>query len=237
MDTERGYRAESLLAERIVACAKCPRLAQFLAQHRAENPDWWCRPVPGFGDPKARIVVLGLAPGLKGANRTGRPFTGDAAGVWLYRVLYENGLSNRPEAVSRDDGLQLHDVYIANAVKCVPPENKPSPAEVRNCKDLLVAEMAALADAEVLLCLGKVAHDALLAARRESDPALRPKDFPFAHGAVHRFPTRPHCIIDSYHPSRQNTNTGRLTWEMWASVFRTAVDRRGPDRLEQEGRS
>jgi len=217
------FQSRSLLTRAISSCARCPRLAAFLEEHRAANPDWWCRPVPGFGDPKARIVILGLAPGLKGANRTGRPFTGDAAGIWLYRILYERALCNQAKSESRTDGLGLRDAYIANVVKCVPPENKPKGAEVRNCGPLLVRELEMLKHAEIVICLGKVAHDAYLSVRRQADAGLRPRDLPFRHGAVYRLKGRPRVLVDSYHPSRQNTNTGRLTWEMWKQVYESAL--------------
>jgi len=178
--------------------------------------------VPGFGDPSARILILGLAPGLKGANRTGRPFTGDAAGVWLYRVLHESGLSSQTASGSRTDGLGLRDVYIANVVKCVPPENKPKGEEVRNCRPHLARELEMLRNADIVICLGKVAHDAYLGMRREADASIRPRDLPFGHGTVHHLSSRPRVLIDSYHPSRQNTNTGRLTWEMWKQVYESA---------------
>lgn len=217
------FQDQALLKGRIVSCIRCPRLAAFLESHRQEHPDWHCRPVPGFGDPRARLLVIGLAPGLQGANRTGRPFTGDAAGVWLYRVLHELGLASRPDAVSRGDGLGLRDVYIANAVKCVPPGNKPDPSEIRNCRPHLEAELAALRRVRVVLCLGRIAHDAYIAARRERETGLRPADFPFGHAAVHSLPSRPETLVDSFHPSRQNTNTGRLTREMWQAAFTAAM--------------
>ena len=225
--TKKGKRSSALLQRSICSCTRCPRLTAFLAEHRQAHSDWWCKPVPGFGDPQARVLILGLAPGLKGANRTGRPFTGDAAGVWLYRVLHEKGLSSMAESVSRSDGLELRNVYIANAVKCVPPGNKPNGSEVTNCRDHLSREIKALRQAEVVVCLGKVSHDALLAVRRLSAPGMRLKDYAFGHGALHRFDSRPQIVVDSYHPSRQNTNTGRLTWEMWDDVMGKALEAAG----------
>lgn len=221
--SSRIFFARSILEQRIVSCRKCPRLVEFLASHGQANPGWWCQPVPGFGDPKARLLILGLAPGLRGANRTGRPFTGDAAGVWLYRILHEKGLGNQGESTGREDGLGLNGVYIANAVKCVPPGNKPAPSEIQNCSGHLRAELAELRQARVVLCLGKIAHDAYLAVRRGLDDRVRPASFPFAHAAAHRLPAPPQFLLDCYHPSRQNTNTGRLTWEMWDAVFDQAL--------------
>lgn len=217
------YHSSFLLKQRIVSCTECQRLVEYLEGHRKSNPDWWCRPVPGFGDPGARLLILGLAPGLKGANRTGRPFTGDSAGIWLYRILYEKGLSNRPDSERSRDGLGLSNVYIANAVKCVPPGNKPSGPEVSNCRPHLEAELKKLSKARVVLCLGKVSHDAYLAAR-QSRESLRRADFPFGHGVVHQLPSKPVYLVDSYHPSRLNTNTGRLTWEMWDEALSKALE-------------
>ncbi len=217
------FFSEYLLSKKISRCKKCLRLAEFLAEHRQKNPDWYCRPVPGFGDPNAKIVLLGLAPGLKGANRTGRPFTGDAAGVWLYRILYERGFSNNEESISRDDDTALRNIYIANVVKCVPPGNKPSGEEVKTCSSFLQEELKLLDCAKAVVCFGKVAHDAYFRIRKLSQPDLKAKDFPFGHAAVHELDDTPQTMIDSFHPSRLNTNTGRLTWEMWEEVFELAT--------------
>ncbi|MDA1141653.1 MAG: uracil-DNA glycosylase [Planctomycetota bacterium] len=218
------FFSEYLLASRISSCKKCPRLAEYLAEHREKNPDWYCMPVPGFGDPNAKIVLLGLAPGLKGANRTGRPFTGDAAGIWLYRILFQRGFCNNEESISRDDNTGLRNIYIANVVKCVPPGNKPTGEEVNTCSPFLQEELKLLDSAKVVVCFGKVAHDAYFKIRKLLHPELKGKDFPFGHAAVHEFEGAPQIMLDSFHPSRLNTNTGRLTWEMWEQVFEVATE-------------
>lgn len=196
-------------------CTLCPRLAAFLDEGKRQHPDYFCAPVPPFGDPAARLVLVGLAPGFHGANATGRPFTGDYAGILLYETLYEFGLSTAPVSVSRDDGLRLLDCRISNSVKCVPPQNKPLPAEIANCNRYLAAELAQVADGTVLLALGAIAHGAALRAL-----GLKLAAYRFAHGAEHALP-RSMVLVDSYHCSRYNTNTGRLTPQM----FRTVVGR------------
>jgi uracil-DNA glycosylase len=200
-------------------CPLCPRLADFRAQARARQPDWFNSPVSSFGDVDARLLIVGLAPGLQGANRTGRPFTGDHAGLLLYQTLYEAGLASRPQSHSADDGLQLINVRIVNAVKCVPPQNKPLPAEVRCCNGYLAAELQRLRSVRVYLALGRVAHDGLLMAF-----GLRRTAHPFGHGREHALdPTR--WLIDSYHCSRYNTATGRLTAAMFRQVVARACER------------
>ena len=196
-------------------CTLCPRLAAFLDEGKRQHPEYFCAPVPPFGDPAARLLLVGLAPGFHGANATGRPFTGDYAGILLYETLYEFGLATAPVSVSRDDGLRLLDCRISNSVKCVPPQNKPLPAEIANCNRYLAAELAQVADGTVLLALGAIAHGAALRAL-----GLRLAAYRFAHGAEHSLP-RGLLLVDSYHCSRYNTNTGRLTPEM----FRTVVGR------------
>ena len=193
-------------------CRLCPRLAGFLDEVRAEHPDYHAAPVAPFGDPKARLIVVGLAPGMHGANRSGRPFTGDYAGILLYETLHKYGFGNMPKSVSRDDGLELKDCRITNAVKCLPPANKPLPAEAKQCNRYLRAELAAAAEGTVLLALGRIAHEAVL---RAMD--LRPSAFAFAHGAEHRLARR-QVLIDSYHCSRYNTQTRRLTTPMFEQV-------------------
>ena len=200
-------------------CTRCPRLAEFLEHTRERHPDYWARPVPSFGAARPRIVIVGLAPGLHGANRTARPFTGDHAGLLLYRCLYDAGLASRPQSHSADDGLRLIDVRIVNAVKCVPPGNKPLPAEVRRCNAYLAAELQQLGSVRVYLALGRVAHDALLMAH-----GLRRAQFPFAHGREHRL-EGPQVLLDSYHCSRYNTATRRLTPEMFEQVVARACAR------------
>jgi uracil-DNA glycosylase len=196
-------------------CTLCPRLAAFLDEGKRQHPEYFCAPVPPFGDPAARLLLVGLAPGFHGANATGRPFTGDYAGILLYETLYEFGLATAPVSVSRDDGLRLLDCRISNSVKCVPPQNKPLPVEIANCNRYLAAELAQVADGTVLLALGAIAHGATLRAL-----GLRLAAHRFAHGAEHTLP-RGLLLVDSYHCSRYNTNTGRLTPEM----FRTVVGR------------
>lgn len=194
-------------------CSACPRLAAFLNTTRQVYPDYFCRPVPAFGAADPDLLVVGLAPGLHGANRTGRPFTGDYAGGLLYETLHEYGYASRPISVSADDGLQLIGCRITNAVKCVPPGNKPEPAEIRRCNTFLKAEIAALRQGARLLALGHVAHAAILKAL-----ALKARTHPFGHGAVHVLPGG-QVLYDSYHCSRYNTQTRRLTPEMFKAVF------------------
>lgn len=196
-------------------CRRCPRLSDFLKQVAAEHPDYYARPVPAFGDPSARLLIVGLAPGMHGANRTGRPFTGDYAGILLYRTLHELGFGNRPVSESADDGLKLTDCRISNAVKCLPPQNKPQTDEIRNCNVFLQAELAALPEGAVILALGKIAHDAVLRAVVKPLSAYR-----FAHAAEHVLER--HHLLDSYHCSRYNTQTRRLSGDMFRDVVRRA---------------
>jgi uracil-DNA glycosylase family 4 len=196
-------------------CPLCPRLAAFRGRQRASFPDWHNAPVPSFGALSARMLVVGLAPGLKGANRTGRPFTGDYAGDLLYATLIKFGFAQGTYAARPDDGLALVDCRITNAVRCVPPENKPEPAEIAACRTFLVAEIAAMANLRAVLALGAIAHHAVLAALGERRAA-----FPFGHGAQHRL-ARGILLADSYHCSRYNTNTGKLT----PAMFESAVER------------
>lgn len=201
-------------------CRRCPRLAVFLDDVKSDYPDYHARPVAPFGADDARLLVVGLAPGMHGANATGRPFTGDHAGILLYQTLHANGFASRPESVSADDALQLIDCRITNAVKCLPPQNKPVGAEVNACNDFLEAELNDLADGAVVLALGGIAHKAVVRAL-----GLRQKDFVFGHGAEHRAGRL--RLIDSYHCSRYNTQTRRLTAEMFNDVFaraRTLLD-------------
>ena len=198
------------------SCRRCRRLADHLDQVRDDHPGYFCKPVPPFGDDAARLVIVGLAPGKHGANATGRPFTGDHAGILLYRTLHEAGFSNRAESVDADDGLTLEACRITNAVKCLPPENKPVGAEVRNCNDYLGAELAAIAPRGVILALGGVAHGAVLKAL-----GLKARDVPFGHGNEHRLDDG-RWLVDSYHCSRYNTQTRRLTPAMFRRVMRRA---------------
>jgi uracil-DNA glycosylase len=196
-----------------IGCRRCPRLASFLDQVHDEYPGYFCKPVPPFGDPLARLVIVGLAPGMHGANASGRPFTGDYAGILLYATLFKFGFSTRPTSSGVDDGLKLIGARITNTVKCLPPGNKPLPEEVRNCNAYLAAELAALPHGAAVLALGRIAHDATL---RAMDLPVR--DHPFAHGGDHLL-TRGARLFDSYHCSRYNTNTRRLTTDMFESVF------------------
>ncbi|HEX8011911.1 MAG TPA: uracil-DNA glycosylase [Casimicrobiaceae bacterium] len=195
-------------------CRRCARLARFVERVRAEHPAYFCHPVPPFGDAAARLVIVGLAPGMHGANATGRPFTGDYAGILLYQTLYDFGFGSEPQSLGAGDSLRLIDARITNAVKCLPPGNKPLPAEIRECNAYLAAELATLPDGAAVLALGRVAHDAVL--RALSVPA---RGRAFAHGASHAL-ERDIRLFDSYHCSRYNTNTGRLTPAMFKRVFR-----------------
>ena len=202
----------------LLDCTACPRLAGFLAEVRTRQPGYHARPVLPFGDPQARLLVVGLAPGMHGANRTGRPFTGDYAGILLYATLHEFGFATRPESVAASDGLRLTDCRITNAVKCLPPENKPLPAEIRRCNDYLAGELAAAPGLRVILALGLVAHKAVLMASGLPQAALA-----FAHGARHVLPDG-RVLFDSYHCSRYNTQTRRLTDAGFRDVFRQIRD-------------
>jgi len=185
--------------------------------------DWeyWGRPVPSFGDPKARVMALGLAPGAHGSNRTGRPFTGDGSGDFLYPVLHEAGFASRPKAVSRDDGMKLRGLWITAMARCAPPGNKPTPEELRNCAPWLDQEMKLLTDLRVVVCLGRIAFDGLLAHEMRTGTLKKRTAFVFAHGAEYKLPSGL-IAIASYHPSLQNTNTGKLTREMLLKVFMRA---------------
>ena len=196
-----------------VDCRRCRRLAQFLDQVLAANPGYFCRPVPPFGDMSARLVIVGLAPGMHGANASGRPFTGDYAGILLYETLHAYGYASSPLSRTADDRITLVDCRITNAVKCLPPANKPLPQEMKSCNDYLTADLALLPPGGVVLALGRIAHDAALLALRERRTAHT-----FAHGAQHALPNGV-ALFDSYHCSRYNTNTRRLTPAMFHSVF------------------
>ena len=198
-------------------CRRCPRLASFLAEVKREYPAYWCKPVPPFGERGARLVIVGLAPGMHGANASGRPFTGDYAGILLYATLHAYGFATQADGASRDDGLRLVDCRITNAVKCLPPANKPAPMEVRTCNDYLAADLARVPEGGAILALGRIAHEATLRAL-----ALKASEFAFAHGATHMLHGG-RVLVDSYHCSRYNTNTRRLTQEMFHAAFDTVV--------------
>jgi uracil-DNA glycosylase family 4 len=213
----------------VIACEDCPRLRAHCARvarekkraHREET--YWGRPVPGFGDPAARLLVVGLAPAAHGANRTGRVFTGDGSGDFLMAALHAAGFASLPTARDANDGLVLTDAYILSAVRCAPPDNKPTPAEIARCRRHLAAEIAALPRVRVVVVLGRIGHDAYLAHARAGSPTLAGAPRPvFAHGRETILGTGGPTLLASYHPSRQNTNTGRLTAPMLAAVFQRA---------------
>ncbi len=202
-------------------CPLCPRLVGYRAAQRAAHPEWHNAPVPSFGDEAAELLIVGLAPGLRGANRTGRPFTGDHAGGLLYATLRKFGFAEGEYDARPDDGLALRRARIANAVRCAPPQNKPATAEVAACRRFLAGEIAGLSRLRAILALGAIAHHAALAAL-----GLRRASFPFAHGRVHALPDG-RLLADSYHCSRLNTNTGRLTTAMFEAVFADLARRLG----------
>ncbi len=214
------------LQSRITSCSLCPRLVahcQRVAQEKVKRYrdwDYWGKPVPSFGDPEARLLVIGLAPAAHGGNRTGRVFTGDRSGDWLYGALYEAGFANQPASVHRNDGLTLSDCYITAAVHCAPPDNKPLPEEFLTCRPYLLQELALLKNVQVVIALGQIAFSSYLTARRALSLAM-PTPLPrFGHGSVHALDAV--TLIGSYHPSQQNTFTGRLTREMFQAVFQQA---------------
>ena len=217
----------SALNARIEQCELCPRLRAHCTEvarvRRRAYLDWeyWGRPVPSFGDPEARVLILGLAPGAHGSNRTGRPFTGDGSGDFLYPVLYEAGFASQAQAVSRDDKLKLTDLWITSVARCAPPENKPTPEELRNCAPWLDEEFKLLKNLRVVVCLGRIAFDGLLAWAQRTGQLNSRAGYTFAHGAEYTLPDGL-MVVTSYHPSLQNTNTGKLTRPMFLSIFRRA---------------
>ena len=213
------------LNDRVIACELCPRLRAHckdvarLRKREFAGQEYWARPVPGFGDPEARLLIVGLAPGAHGSNRTGRPFTGDASGEWLYEALHRYGWASQPLARASDDGLVLTDCYITAAARCAPPDNRPTRQELDRCRPYLQAELELLSSVRVVLALGRIGWESWLRAAgwwERLGTGRRPR---FAHGAETVLPNRM-ILVSSYHPSRQNTNTGRLTRPMWYSVFR-----------------
>jgi uracil-DNA glycosylase family 4 len=211
----------------VVACERCPRLVAYrrgVAREKKRefrDQEYWGRPLPGFGDPGARLLVVGLAPAAHGGNRTGRMFTGDSSGDWLYEALHRFGFASRPASVSRDDGLRLRDCYISAAARCAPPENKPTREELAACRPFLEAEIHLLAQARVVVTLGRIAHEGWLKAAGWWD-ALPARDRPpFRHGAEAWLPDGT-ILVSSFHPSRRNTSTGLLTRPMWHAIFRRA---------------
>lgn len=215
------------LNARVVACERCPRLrahcAQVASVRRRAYMDWqyWGKPVPSFGDPQASVLALGLAPGAHGSNRTGRPFTGDGSGDFLYPVLHEAGFASRPTATSRQDGMRLTNLWISSVVRCAPPANKPTLEELRNCAPWLDEEMRLLRNLRVVVCLGRIAFDGLLAHAQRTGQLASRSAFTFAHAAEYTLPGGM-LVLTSFHPSLQNTNTGRLTRSMFLTVFQRA---------------
>ena len=205
--------------KKIIYCKKCPRLARYIRSiartkvKRFSDQKYWGRPLPGFGDTKARLLLIGLAPAAHGGNRTGRMFTGDSSGDWLAKVLYENGFSSQPTSQKIEDGLQLIDVYVTAAIRCAPPQNKPLKEELENCSGYLREELRLLKNVKVIICLGRIAYDSCCR-------LLHIKGVKFTHGKS--FAHQNYTIICSYHPSRQNTQTGKLTWARWSDIFSTA---------------
>ena len=222
-----GPTSLQALNARIVACELCPRLrghcTEVARKRRRAYAGWeyWGRPVPSFGDPQARVLALGLAPGAHGSNRTGRPFTGDGSGDFLFPALHAAGFASQPSATARDDGMKLSGLWITSVARCAPPGNKPAPEELRNCAPWLDLEMGLLKELRVVVCLGRIAFDGLLAREVRQGRLTKRAEFVFAHGAEYDLPGGLKAIA-SYHPSLQNTNTGRLTRAMLLSVFRRA---------------
>ena len=214
-----SYDKLQWINHKVIDCTCCPRLSQYIKQigqekvRRFISEEYWARPLPSWGDPNARLLIVGLAPAAHGGNRTGRMFTGDGSGDWLARAMYESGFANMPTSRSKDDGLVLKDVYITAAIRCAPPDNKPLTIELMNCSQYLVSELQILKNIKVILMLGKVGFDAYC--RASGLRKLR-----FSHGASYEINGK--MLLASYHPSRQNTNTGKLTWQMWFDIFKKA---------------
>ncbi len=212
----------------VVGCKRCPRLVAFrekiAREKRRAYMDWdyWGKPVPGFGDPKARVLILGLAPGAHGSNRTGRPFTGDSSGNFMYPVLHRTGFANQPDAKHREDGLKLTDAYITAAVRCAPPQNKPTPEEIASCAPFLDRELDGLKQVKVVVALGRIGFDAYLNYLKRRGRITTKAAYIFGHGAKYTMPDG-RILLASYHPSNQNTNTGKLTEKMFTEIFREAA--------------
>jgi uracil-DNA glycosylase len=218
----------TVLNREVIACTRCPRLVAYREQVAREKRrayrdwDYWGKPVPGFGDPDARVLVMGLAPGAHGSNRTGRPFTGDASGNFMYPVLYEVGFASQPTATDRNDGLTLKNLYITAAVRCAPPDNKPTPQELAACAPFLDREIAGLKNVRVVVALGKIGFDAYLNFLKRRGVLASKKGYLFKHGASYRIPDSK-VLLASYHPSNQNTQTGKLTRKMFLKIFQEAA--------------
>jgi uracil-DNA glycosylase family 4 len=218
----------SQLNDEVISCARCPRLVAYRQKIAREkrraflNWDYWGKPVPGFGDFHARVLILGLAPGAHGSNRTGRPFTGDGSGNFMYPVLHRAGFASQPNATHRGDGLKLHGAYITAAVRCAPPANKPTPAEIANCAPFLDREIAGLKHLKVVVALGRIGFDAYLNYLKRNGMLERKRAYIFVHGARYSLPDG-RILIASYHPSMQNTQTGKLTENMFQKIFDDAA--------------
>jgi len=216
------------LNREVIACTRCPRLVEYRARIAAEKRraylDWeyWGKPVPGFGDPDARVLVLGLAPGAHGSNRTGRPFTGDASGKFMYPILFETGFASQPNATDRNDSLKLKDLYITAAVRCAPPDNKPLPQELCNCAPYLEREIDGLKQVKVVVALGRIGFEAYLNYLKRRGLLQSKSGYEFRHGASYKMPDGK-ILLASYHPSNQNTQTGKLTRQMFTAIFREAA--------------
>lgn len=215
------------LNEEVVGCTRCPRLRTYCEKIAREKRrayrewEYWGKPVPGFGDPGARVLIVGLAPGAHGSNRTGRPFTGDGSGNFMYPVLYRAGLASQPTATRKGDGLELRGAYITAAVRCAPPANKPTPQEIANCSSFLDREIEGLKRVKVVVALGRIGFDAYLNHLKRRGLLKTKKEFVFAHGARYKLADG-RILLASYHPSQQNTNTGKLTRKMFLKIFREA---------------
>jgi len=218
-----------VIEEQVIACTRCPRLVvyrELVAREKRRafrHQEYWGKPVPAFGDPQAEILIIGLAPAAHGANRTGRMFTGDSSGNFLYRTLYSVGLASQPESTDVNDGLRLRRVFISAAARCAPPDNKPTPVELRNCRQYLEAEIAALRHVRVVIALGRIAFDAYLSILKDRGAIGRRSAFAFGHNQKHALGPDLPLLISSYHPSQQNTSTGKLTFPMFEAVFHNAL--------------
>ena len=243
LEVAKGSISAHILDElnaHVIACNRCPRLRNYCAAVGAEkrrayrSEEYWARPVPSFGDPLARVLIIGLAPGAHGSNRTGRPFTGDGSGNFLYPVLYESGFASQPDATSRTDGMTLTDIRINSVVRCAPPGNKPALDELRNCSTYLDAEIAAMSRLRVVITLGKIAFDGYLAHLVRAGVIDSRREYTFAHGAEYKMPNNTY-LISSFHPSLQNTNTGKLTKPMFLRIFVRARELARPTNKELRG--